>query len=139
MAVITKALTVKTKPDLDIVDITGQVQKAVQESKVKNGIVTAFVPGSTASISTMEFEPNLVKDVKETLEKLVPKNKEYHHHETWGDDNGHAHVRATMFGPSANIPFKNGKLLLGTWQQLVLLDFDVPAREREIILQIIGE
>ena len=129
----------KTKEDLDILDITDQVQAAVSRAGVKEGTVTVFVKGSTASVSTMEFEPNLVKDVSAALERIAPSDQEYHHHETWGDRNGKSHVRATIMGPSVTIPFESGKLILGTWQQIVLLDCDVPARDRELVVTVIGE
>ncbi len=138
MAVVTKTISVSTKADLDIVDITGKVAEAVSSSGMKDGMVNIFVPGSTASISTIEFEPNLVKDVKEAMEKLAPSGKEYHHHKTWGDHNGKSHVRATLMGPGTTVPFRDRKLILGQWQQIALLDFDVPARKREIIVTMIG-
>ena len=134
MPVETKSLVVKSKPDLDIINITEQVSEIVKKSNIKEGIVTLFVKGSTASVSTIEFEPNLVRDMKEAMERLVPSDIRYHHH-----DNGKSHVRATLMGPGISVPFKDKKLLLGQWQQVVLMDFDVPARDREIILQIIGD
>ena len=139
MTVETKIINVKSKEELDIINITDQVSRAISESSIKNGVVNVFVPGSTASVSTIEFEPNLVKDFKDAMERLVPSGIKYRHTETWGDDNGKSHVRATMMGPGTTIPFKDKKLLLGQWQQLALIDFDVPARTREVILQIIGE
>ena len=139
MAVETKTINVKSKGETDVINITDHVAGAIMESKIKNGIVNVFVPGSTASVSTIEFEPNLVKDFEEAIERLVPSDIKYRHTETWGDDNGKSHVRATMMGPGINVPFRDKKLLLGQWQQLVLIDFDVPARDREIILQIIGD
>jgi len=129
----------KPKEDLYIKNITDDVSKAIKESKIKEGIVNIFVSGSTASVSTMEFEPNLVKDIEKAMERIAPSDIEYEHHKTWGDENGKSHVRATIVGPSLTVPFKDGKLLLGTWQQIVLLDFDVPKRERKVIVQIIGE
>jgi secondary thiamine-phosphate synthase enzyme len=129
----------KPKEDLYITNITDDVSKAIKESKIKEGIVNIFVSGSTASISTMEFEPNLVKDIEKAMERIAPSDIEYEHHKTWGDENGKSHVRATIVGPSLTVPFKDGKLLLGTWQQIVLLDFDVPKRERKVVVQIIGE
>jgi secondary thiamine-phosphate synthase enzyme len=139
MTVETKTFTIESKPDIDIIDITDKVSKAVQESGIRSGIVTIFVSGSTASITTTEFEPNLNSDLKKAIEKIVPSNIEYKHHETWGDYNGKSHVRASLFKPDLTVPFKDKKLLLGTWQNIVVIDFDVPARRREIILQIIGE
>jgi len=139
MPVETYKETIKTKEETDIVDITQLVSEKIEKSKMENGIVTIFVPGSTASVSTIEYEPNLIKDVKNALERIAPSDIEYEHHKTWGDKNGKSHVRATLMGPSLTVPFKDKKLLLGTWQQIVLLDFDVPARQREIIIQLIGK
>ncbi len=139
MNIITETFEVETKPDLDIVDITHIVSEKIKKSGIKNGIVTVFVSGSTASISTMEFEQNLIKDVGKALERIAPSNTEYEHHKTWGDRNGKSHVRATVMGPGLSVPFNNQQLLLGTWQQLVLLDFDIPARRRKIVVQIMGE
>ena len=139
MAVVTARISVPAKGELDIIDITGSVQKEISKSGLKNGVVNVFVPGSTASISTIEFEPNLVKDVRDAIERLVPSGIEYQHHKTWGDENGKSHVRATLMGPGTGVPFEKGKLILGTWQQLALLDFDVPSRTRDIVLTIIGE
>ena len=135
----TARFAVSTKGNTDIIDITGEVAKAIAKSKIKSGIACVFVSGSTASISTLEFEPNLIKDVKRALEKLVPEGAEYEHHKTWHDDNGSAHVRACLMKPGLTIPFENKKLLLGTWQQIVLLDFDTRPREREIVVQVVGE
>lgn len=139
MKIKSKNLSFKTRKETDLVNITKEVQDFVEESGFKEGHVIVFVSGSTASVSTMEFEPNLVEDFKQAMERLVPSSIKYRHTETWGDDNGKSHVRATLMGPSLTVPFKAGKLQLGTWQQIVLIDFDVPAREREIVLQVIGE
>lgn len=139
MAVVSKSIRVKSGPDLQIIDISDRVARAVQETGLKAGIVTVFVPGSTASVTTTEHEPNLNKDLARAVERLVPSDMEYEHHKTWGDENGKSHVRASLFGPGLTVPFSEGKLMLGSWQNIVLLDFDVPAREREVILQIMGE
>jgi len=139
MPVFTKTFRVETKPDIDIIDITGQVAEAVLESKISSGTVTAFVPGSTASITTTEFEPNLNSDLRKAVERLVPSGIKYDHKETWGDDNGKSHVRASLFKPGLTVPFTDKRLLLGQWQQIVLIDFDVPARTREVVLQVVGE
>jgi secondary thiamine-phosphate synthase enzyme len=139
MPVETRTLTVKSRAETDMIDITSEVQKAVSSSKIRSGTVTVFVQGSTASVSTIEFEPNLVQDFKDAMERIVPSKIKYRHTETWGDDNGKSHVRATLMGPSLTVPFKEKKLLLGTWQQIVLLDFDVPARNRELVVQIVGD
>lgn len=139
MAVETYEIEVESKAGTDIVNITGKIENLVQKSKIKNGSVLVFVQGSTASVSTIEYEPNLVDDFKNIIEKIVPSDIPYKHTETWGDDNGHSHIRATLMGPSVTIPFENKKLKLGTWQQLVIIDMDVPARKRKVIIQIIGE
>ena len=132
-------LSVKTEGNTDIIDLTPLIQKNLKKSKIKRGIVNIFSPGSTVSISTMEYEPNLIKDVKNVFERIAPSDVEYEHHKTWGDFNGHSHVRATLTGASISIPFENQELLLGTWQQVVLIDFDVRPREREVILTLMGE
>jgi len=139
MPVETKNISVKTKGNSDIINITDVIKKTVQDSKINSGVVTIFVKGSTASVSTIEYEPNLIKDVKKALERIAPSDIDYEHHKTWGDDNGVSHVRATLMGPGITVPFKDKKLLLGQWQQIALLDFDTKARNREIVLQIVGE
>lgn len=135
----TKTLVLETRAGTDIVDITQKVSEILAKSRVNSGIACIFVPGSTASVSTLEYEPNLVKDVKKALEKIAPEGGEYEHHKTWGDDNGSSHVRACLLKPGLSVPFKNKKLILGTWQQLALLDFDTRNRKREIIVQVIGD
>jgi len=139
MPVKTETIRVKSGPDIDIIEITEQVARAVRESGMKSGVVTIFVPGSTASVTTTEFEPNLNRDLKKAVERLVPSDIGYEHHKTWGDENGKSHVRASLFGPGLNVPFREGKLILGSWQNIVVLDFDVPARKREVVLQVVGE
>jgi len=139
MPVKTVFLNVKSGPDMDIIDITGKVADAVAASGLKDGVVSVFVPGSTGSVSTMEYEPNLKQDIVRAIERIAPSGMEYEHHKTWGDRNGKSHVRATLLGPGTVVPFKDGKLMLGTWQQIVLMDFDVPARSREVVVQIVGE
>ncbi|MBN2101318.1 MAG: YjbQ family protein [Candidatus Aenigmarchaeota archaeon] len=139
MAVETKTISVHSEGEMNVIDITAKIDEVIRKSKINEGIATIFVPGSTASVSTIEFEPNLVKDMKNAMERLFPSDIKYNHHETWGDDNGKSHVRATTMGPSMTVPFKDKKLLLGTWQQIVLIDFDVPARKRDIVVQLMGE
>jgi secondary thiamine-phosphate synthase enzyme len=139
MTVITKTTQIKTIGENNMIDITGQTSKAVKESKLEDGIVTVFVPGSTAAITTIEYEPGLTQDFPRMLSRIAPKDIEYQHDNTWHDGNGHSHVKASLIGPSLTIPFKDGNLMLGTWQQLVLLETDTRPRERKIILQIIGE
>ncbi len=139
MSVKTFEFSVSTKGRTDIIDITAQVQKIVNESGISEGNALVFVPGSTAGITTIEYEPGLLKDYPEFLEKIIPSNIRYHHDDTWHDGNGHSHVRAALQGASFTVPFTNGSLLLGTWQQIILIDFDNRSRNRRIIVQINGE
>jgi secondary thiamine-phosphate synthase enzyme len=139
MTVITRNILIKSKPENDIIDISDQVSKIVKESKIETGVVIVFVVGSTAAITTIEYEPGLQQDFPKMLSRLVPKEIEYAHDNTWHDGNGHSHVRASLIGPSLTIPFITGHLTLGTWQQIVLLEMDTRPRERKIILQVIGE
>lgn len=139
MKIITEKYSINTKGDCDIINITENVQSLINKHNLNQGNATAFVVGSTASISTIEYEPGLKKDLPQILEKLIPSGAKYHHHETWGDYNGHAHIRSTILGCSQTIPFIKGELLLGTWQQLVLIDFDDRARVRNVVVQLIGE
>lgn len=139
MAVITKTLRVKTKGEDDIVDISKQTSKAVENSGIKNGTVTIFVSGSTAALTTIEYEPGLLSDLPKMLERIAPKNIDYGHEQMWHDGNGHSHVRASLVGPSLTVPFSNGNLMLGTWQQIVLLELDTRSRERDLVLQMVGE
>lgn len=139
MKIINETIKVSTKGNPDLVDITSRIEKILSGSKLKKGIMTVFVVGSTAAVTTFEYEPGLTKDIRDLFEKLIPSDKHYAHDETWGDANGFSHLRAALQGPSLTIPFDGGKLLLGTWQQVVLADFDNRPRQREIIIQIIGE
>ncbi len=139
MAVHGETITIGTKGFSDIHDLTGRVLNVVQASGILDGAVVVFVVGSTASVSTMEFEPALVEDVREYLEKLAPHTARTRHGDTWGDDNGFSHIRATFIGPGITVPLSKGELVLGTWQQIVLIDHDNRARKREIFVQVIGE
>jgi secondary thiamine-phosphate synthase enzyme len=139
MKVITERITVSTLGFNDIIDITDEVEAVVKKHQVKNGNVTVFVSGSTAGVTTIEYEPGLLKDLPEAFERIAPMGKRYHHDSRWGDDNGYAHVRASILGASLTVPFSEGKLLLGTWQQIVVVDFDNRPRTRSLIIQIIGE
>ena len=139
MTVITKIAQIETRGENDVIDITEQTSKALKESKLEDGIVTVFISGSTAAITTIEYEPGLIQDFPRMLSRIVPKDIEYQHDNTWHDGNGHSHVKASLIGPSMTIPFEDGNLMLGTWQQIVLLETDTRPRERKIILQIIGE
>jgi len=139
MVVVTKEICVQTRGECDIVNLTNKVQEAVWGSGLKDGIVTVFVGGSTAAITTIEYEFGLLQDLPAALERVAPKNVEYKHEEMWHDGNGHSHVRASILGPSLVVPFKDRRLCLGTWQQIVLVELDIRARSRNIILQILGE
>ncbi len=137
--VYTHTIDVATKGNCDLVDITDPVQQAVKKSGLNNGVVTVFNVGSTAGVTTIEYEPGLVKhDMKAAFEKLAPENGVYEHEKTWHDDNGHAHVRASLLGPSLAVPFCDGQLTLGTWQQITLIDFDTRKRTRKVICQVVG-
>jgi secondary thiamine-phosphate synthase enzyme len=139
MTVITKAITIQSRGNCDIIDITSQVTKNVEKSGINSGIVTLFIVGSTAGITTIEYEPNLLSDFKNMWDRVIPQNIPYEHNKTWGDGNGHSHVRASTLGASLIIPFVNKKLTLGTWQQIVFVDFDNRPRSRKITIQILGE
>ena len=139
MIIKTKTFTEKTAGFCDIIDITGKIQEQIDQEKIQRGVATVFVSGSTAALTTIEFESGLVRDLKELVEKLVPSDRRYHHDDRWGDDNGFSHLRASLFGPSLALPIENSRPLLGTWQQVVLVDFDNRPRTREIVIQFIGE
>jgi len=136
----TEKIKVKTKGNCDIVNITEQVGEIVAQSAMRDGTVTLFNVGSTAGITTTEYEPGLVNhDIRAAFERIAPEKARYEHEETWHDDNGHAHVRASLLGPSLSVPVVDGRLTLGTWQQIILVDFDTRPRTRTVICQIIGE
>jgi secondary thiamine-phosphate synthase enzyme len=137
--VITKQITLHTKGNGDIVDITSDVAEAVAASEITSGTVTVFIAGSTAGVTTVEYEPGLVADLQELWERIVPSDIEYQHNRRWHDGNGHSHVRASLLGASLTVPFENKNLILGTWQQIVVVDFDNRSRSRQVILQIMGE
>jgi secondary thiamine-phosphate synthase enzyme len=136
--IATHVHVVSTKGQGDAHDITAAVARAVAKSGIRAGIATVFVVGSTAGVTTIEFEPGAVHDLNAVFETLAPRAGEYRHHLRWGDDNGSSHVRAAMLGPSITVPFKDGELLLGTWQQIALVEFDTRPRKRELVVQIIG-
>jgi secondary thiamine-phosphate synthase enzyme len=137
--IITKELHLQTNGGCDILDITSRVKKALRECQLRDGIVTLFCPGSTGAVSTIEYESGVLHDLEQILDEIAPPDRDYRHHLRWGDDNGHSHVRAAMIGPSLTVPFVAGNLTLGTWQQIVFLDFDTRSRARRIVLQIMGE
>lgn len=128
-----------TRGFTDIVDITSDIKDLLARSAIQNGLVTIFVPGSTGAITTIEYEPGLLEDLPEIFESIIPQQKRYHHDRTWGDGNGFAHLRAALLGPSLSVPVQNGKLQLGTWQQIIFLDFDNRPRHRSLTVQLIGE
>jgi secondary thiamine-phosphate synthase enzyme len=139
MAIATETLTIATKGQDDVRDLTEQIGEAVTTAGIRAGIVTVFVVGSTAGITTIEFEPGAVWDLNQVFAQLAPRDGEYQHHHRWGDDNGSSHVRAALLGPSITVPLVDGRLTLGTWQQIVLLEFDTRPRKREVVVQILGE
>jgi secondary thiamine-phosphate synthase enzyme len=135
----TETISINTKGFCDIIDITPQVLSIIKVQSIANGLITLFCPGSTASITTIEYEPGVLQDLKDALEKIAPADISYHHDQRWGDGNGFSHVRAALMKPSLTIPLINGKMTSGTWQQIVFIDFDNRERHREIIVQIIGD
>ena len=139
MPVSTKIITVISNGENEMIDITRQTAEAINLSNLQDGIVVIFVSGSTAAVTTIEYEPGLRKDFPKMLARLAPGDLEYEHDNRWHDGNGHSHVRASLIGPSLTVPFKNGRLMLGVWQQIVVLEMDTRGRERNIVLQMIGE
>lgn len=139
MKTISKELNIETRGEGDIIDLTGKITETLGKTGLQNGLLTAFIPGSTAAVTTIEYEPGLRKDFPLMLERLIPRSLPYEHDKTWRDGNGHSHVRASIIGPSLTIPFVNGALTLGTWQQVVLVEMDVQKHSRRLIIQMIGE
>ncbi len=139
MAVFTGYVDLDTQGDTDIIDVTSRVAGIVASSGIKDGIVLVFASGSTSAITTLEYEPGLVFDLREALERLVPRDMYYKHHERWHDGNGHSHIRASMLGQSKSFPVINGNILLGTWQQIVFIDMDNRPRSRQVVVQVCGE
>lgn len=139
MTVEDKRFKIETEKELDIINITKKTQQMVKDSDIEEGTATLFVSGSTAAITTIEYESGLIHDISEALERLFPKDMYYKHHEKWHDGNGHSHIRASFIGQSFTAPVTGGKIELGTWQQIILCDMDVKSRRREVIVKIIGE
>jgi secondary thiamine-phosphate synthase enzyme len=139
MKIITDRIVLETQGDGDLVDITHEVAEKLKAARLKKGSLTVFVVGSTAAITTFEYEPGLIRDVRGLYAKLVPRNRHYSHDDTWGDANGFSHLRAALQGPSLTVPFDEGRLLLGTWQQIVLAEFDNRPRQRQVMVQMMGE
>jgi len=137
--VITRNISLQTQGNSDVVDITPLVEKEISGTGITSGTVTVFVTGSTAGLTTIEYEPGVVSDFKDMFDRIIPSDIKYHHDRTWGDGNGHAHVRASLLGPSLVVPFNDRHMVLGTWQQIILVDFDNRPRTRQVILQIKGD
>lgn len=138
MPVKTERLQISTRGNAEVIDVTGEVADKLAASGLGSGIVTVSVVGSTAAVTTCEYEPGLIRDIPELLDRLIPQGS-YHHDQTWHDGNGHSHLRASLIGPSVTIPFSDTALILGTWQQIIVLDFDARPRRREVVVQILGE
>jgi secondary thiamine-phosphate synthase enzyme len=139
MTVYNDKIEIESKGENDIVDITDDIQEIVSSSELKEGLCNIFVVGSTGSISTIEYEDGLKYDFSKVLDKIAPKNQEYKHHLKWGDDNGRSHVKATLMGASLTLPFQNGRIIHGTWQQIVFIELDTRARKRDLIVQLVGK
>jgi len=139
MPVITSSIHLDTRGNADILDITDEVQAALNQSALHNGILTVFSASSTSALTTIEYESGALSDLRRLMDEIIPANQHYAHNARWGDGNGHSHVRAALLGPSLTVPFVRGHLTLGTWQQIIFIDFDNRSRRRELIVQIIGE
>lgn len=138
MAVVSRTLKLSTRGHAEVVDITRDVAAALDELDIRDGIVTVSCIGSTGAVTTIEYEPGLCQDIKDILDKLIPAGH-YNHDQAWGDGNGHSHLRASLIGPSLTLPFNNRKMILGTWQQIIFIDLDNKPRQRQIVLQFVGE
>ncbi len=136
--IYSETISLKTKGFCDMIDLTGYVEVVSRHSKIENGLVTVFCPGSTGAITTIEYEPGVLRDLQKALEKIAPSDIPYEHDKRWGDGNGFSHVRAALMKPSLSIPLTKGKLSLGTWQQIVFIDFDNRRRERNILVHVMG-
>lgn len=139
MALVTDTVSVSTRGDAQMLDITDEVQEVVGRHGFREGAALVFVSGSTAGLTTVEYEPGLLEDIPAAFERIAPRDMRYKHEDTWHDGNGHSHVRASLLGPSLTIPFRERRLLLGTWQQIVLIDFDNRPRRRDVVVQLTGE
>lgn len=139
MAVYTGKIIIDDEGGCEIFDITEKVKKEVKNSRFKNGMVNVFVPGATGALTTIEYEPGLLQDLKDFFDKYIPPGRHYHHEKRWHDGNGHSHLRASLVGPSICVPFVEGHLTLGTWQQIIFIEFDNKPHHRELIVQVIGE
>lgn len=137
--IINDTISLSTRGNSQIIDITPRVREIVERTNVKNGMVGVFVPGSTGAVTTIEYESGALADLQELLDRIIPPDSSYRHNDTWGDGNGHSHLRASLLGPSLTIPLIDGALRLGTWQQVVFIDCDNRPRQRTLILQILGD
>lgn len=135
----TLTIQLETRGDADIVDLTDQLSAAVARSKILNGTITLFTPSATSAITTIEYESGCLSDLRRLFDEIIPQDRPYKHNARWGDGNGHAHVRAALLGPSLTIPLVDRRLVLGTWQQVIFIDFDNRPRRRELVVQIVGE
>lgn len=139
MAIFTFSLPLSTRGSADMIDITGEVAQFVRQTELKSGVVTVFCPSSTSALTTIEYESGALNDLKRLFDEILPQDKNYAHNARWGDGNGHSHVRAALLGPSLSVPFVNSQLALGTWQQVIFVDFDNRPRRRELVVQVMGE
>jgi len=139
MDVVTTRISFQTRREMDMVDISSQLAKSIRDSGLKDGIATVFVPGSTGALTTIEYEPGLLEDFPNMLDRVAPRDIDYEHEKRWHDGNGHSHVRASLIGPSITIPFENGRPTLGTWQQVVFVELDARSRSRQLVVQIMGK
>ena len=139
MAIFTFSLPLSTRGSADMIDITGEVAQFVRQTELKSGVVTIFCPSSTSALTTIEYESGALNDLKRLFDEILPQDKNYAHNARWGDGNGHSHVRAALLGPSLSVPFVNSQLALGTWQQVIFVDFDNRPRRRELVVQVMGE
>ncbi len=139
MAVQTRHFECETRGHAQVTDITAGIRDELGRTGLRDGVLTVFVPGATGALTTIEYEPGLVEDLDELWERLIPSGVQYNHDRTWGDGNGHSHLRASLLGPSISVPFSNGEFTLGTWQQVIFIDFDNRSRRRKLVLQFIGE
>lgn len=138
LQIVSTRLTISTRGSNDFIDITGELKRILAESSFADGQLTVFVAGSTAAVTTFEYEPGLIQDMRDAYQRLAPSGRSYHHDETWGDANGFSHVRAALQGSFLLIPFEHGRFMLGTWQQVVVVEFDTRPRTRELVIQLIG-
>ncbi len=139
MNIVTDSFTIQTAGDTDVIDITPQVMSFIADSEISSGTVTVFIPGSTAGVTTIEYESGAIRDFQDALERIAPRDIDYYHDARWGDGNGYSHVRAALLGASLTVPFTDSGLLLGTWQQIIVVDFDNRPRNRKVVLQAMGE